>query len=398
MGGAPLAAGLSFALLVRLLGTARAGALQAASSGTSILGSALTGLVLLPRLELDGALKALVLANALGATLLARRAWPLLVSLGLVLALPRWDRELFAVGVHLAVSEFADPSRAGVERYAREGWELVSYDHGLTGAVAVGRSLRSGNVWMSINGKFDASTGDDMPTQELSARLPLAWSPDPARVLVVGLASGVTAGTALEDPRLDELWLVEIEPAVVSASRAFDHVNRRPLGDPRTRLLVEDARAVLERPGPPFQVIISEPSNPWITGVSSLFTLEYWQAARARLAPGGVFCQWVQLYGMGREELRALLRTFLHVFPDARLYETIGGSDVLLIAGGAGAGPTDLSPLLGPEDLRRAAGVGWKNTDDHPLVEWRAPGWLHYDTGAANAAWLRGLAQPKPAP
>ncbi len=323
---------------------------------------------------------------------MARRPWPLAVLL-LAALVPAWDAKLYAVGVHLRISDFADPSAQAVRQFADEGWELLLYDHGPTGAVAVGRSTRTGNVWLSINGKVDASTGDDMPTQLLSGELPLALAPDPRRALVVGLASGVTAGAVLRDPRVDALTVVELEPVVVRASRYFDHASGAPLDDPRTTLVIDDARAFLARTDQRFDVIVSEPSNPWITGVSSLFTLEYWELVRSRLAPGGVVCQWVQLYGMGPDELRGLLRTFRHVFPDAVLFETIEGSDVLLIggAGDAVARRPDLPvpPLLLADELAGVAGEGWLNTDDRPRVEWAAPRWLHYDTGPANAAALR---------
>jgi spermidine synthase len=278
-----------------------------------------------------------------------------------------------------------------VRAFADEGWELVSYDQGPTGAVAVGRSTRTGNLWMSINGKVDASTGDDMPTQLLSGELPLAIVERAEDVLVVGLASGITAGAVLADDRVRDLTVLEIEPAVVGASRSFDAVSGAPLDDPRTALVIDDARAWLRRTDRRFDVVVSEPSNPWITGVSSLFTLEYWQLVRLHLRDDGVVVQWVQLYGMGPDELRGLVRTFRTVFPDAVLFETIPGSDVLMVGGAAGRIDRDLPipPLLDSAALDRFAGQGWLNTDDRPRVEFAAPGWLHYDTGPSNAAALR---------
>ena len=115
---------------------------------------------------------------------------------------------------------------------------------------------------------------------------------------------------------------------------------------------------------------------------------------RARLRPDGVLCQWVQLYGLGPEELRGVLRTFTHVFPDTWLFVTVDGSDVLLLGGAAELPPNlPARPLLTPEQVRRFAGSGWLNTDDRPRVEWEAPRWLHYDTGASNHALLRAAAE-----
>lgn len=402
MAGAPAASGLAFSNAVRAVGSRvseRAGQLYAANTLGSIVGAVGGGLWAIPVLELRGALWLFAGIAVVAGAWIWRRPWGLGLAAGLVLVSPAWDARLYAVGVHVRISDFADPSRAAIAAFAAEGWDLVSYDHGATAAVAVGRSRRTGNVWMSINGKVDASTGDDMPTQVLSGALPVRLATTPHDVLVVGLASGITAGAVLADPRVTSLTIAEIEPAVVDASRHFDHVSGAPLDDPRTTLRVRDARALLSRSPRTYDVIVSEPSNPWISGVSSLFTLEYWELVRQRLRPDGIACQWLQLYGMGPDELRGLLRTFLHVFPDAVLIETIEGSDVLLLGGTGGTLPDTVAhPRLGPAQLRALAGAGWLNTDDRPRVEWSAPRWLHYDTGPANAQALRDARKVRAAP
>ncbi len=388
MGGAPAASALAFGGLVRA--GAAPSTLAAASGAGAVLGAAVAGFWLVPTLEARGTLLALT-ACASVAAIAWRGEWrPLPVVVGLCFVQPAWDARLYAVGVHLRISDFADPSPRAVERFVAEGWDLLYYDQGTTGAVAVGRSQRTGNRWLSINGKVDASTGADMPTQTLSAEIPLSWSAAPRDVLVVGLASGVTAGTALRDPRVERLVIAEIEPAVVAAEAFFRDVNGSPLTDPRSTLVVGDARAWLAAGEQRFDVIVSEPSNPWITGVSSLFTREYWTLVRSRLRPGGVVCQWVQTYGLGTDELRALLRTFRSVFPDAVVFESIEGADLLLVAGGdpARRGLAPIAPLLDADGLARAAGSGWENTDDRPLVEWRAPFYLHHDTSESNRALL----------
>ncbi len=401
MGGAPAASGLAFACAVRCLGarlTDHAGSLFAANTVGSIVGAVAGGLLAVPLLEVRGAVWLFAAVATAAAVWVSRRPWPMVPALLLALAVPRWDARLYAVGVHLRISDFADPSVSAIRAFADEGWELLLYDHGTTGAVAVGRATTTGNLWLSINGKVDASTGDDMPTQVLSGTLPVAAAGDPGEVLVVGLASGITAGAVLRSPAVDRLDVVELEPAVVRASRLFDAVSGSPLDDPRTALHIDDARTVLTHSQRRWDVVISEPSNPWITGVSSLFTLEYWQLVRARLRPEGVVCQWVQLYSMGPDELRGILRTFLQVFPNTWLFESIEGSDVLLI-GTDGTLPSRLpaAPLLTPAQLARVAGSGWLNTDDHPRVEWQAPRWLHYDTGSRNAELLRAAASsPEP--
>lgn len=407
MGLAPLASGVAFSCAVRALGddrTGASGALYGVNALGGVLGAWAGGLVLVPAWGLKGTVVAFAALSAAAAGVVSRGAGrplrPWALGLGAVVALavvaPAEDARLFAVGVHLRVSDFPDPDADAIRRFADEGWDLLSYAHGPTGTVAVGRSRRTGNTWLSVDGKVDASTGSDMPTQELSGVLPVRAADDPSRVLVVGLASGVTAGRVLDEPGVDALTVVELEPAVVDASRHFDAVSGAPLDDPRTRLILDDARAVLTRPGPPWDVIVSEPSNPWISGVSNLFTREYWEAARARLAPGGVMLQWVQLYGLGPDAFRALVRTFSEVFPDTWLFVSVDGADVLLLGGPARL-PEDLplAPRLDPDGVRRLGGGGWRNVDDHPRVEWEAPRWLHVATGARNMALIEAAAAPR---
>jgi len=397
MAGAPVASGVVFARAIAAAGggTSRATALVlGANTLAGVVGAACTGLWLLPALGLPGVVHAAALVAALAAAILARPGWLVAAALAVAVA-PAWQGKLHAVGIHQRVSDLGDRRPEAVRAFAEEGWELLSYEQGRTAAVAVGRSTRTGNLWLSINGKVDASTGVDMPTQLLSGVLPARMSGQPRQALVVGLASGVTSG-ALLDEGVEALWVVEIEPAVVSASRAFDAVSGAPLDDPRTHLIVDDARTVLQRPGPAFDVIVSEPSNPWITGVSNLFTREYWELGRARLAPGGVFCQWIQLYGLRTPELRSLVRTFTEVFGEAWLVETVPGADVLLLAGPPPPPDWPRSPTLGPRGLS-VLGLGARlNTDDRPWVELAAPRAVHLATAEDNAALIHRIADGQP--
>jgi spermidine synthase len=409
MAGAPVASGVAFSAAVAAAGggpARAAGRVLAANTLGSVLGSALTGLVLVPTFGLQPTTLGLAgLAAVAGvARERTRRAGLALGAFAaLVLATPAWDPALYAVGLGLRVAEFADLSPRAVERFAHEGWTLRYAAEGRTASIAVGESARSGNLWLSINGKVDASTGDDMPTQELSGQLPvaahLALHPGRApRVAVVGLASGVTAGAALEAGAAS-VDVIELEPRVVEAARFFEGVNRGVLDDPRATIHVDDARAVLSRPGPAWDVIVSEPSNPWITGVSNLFTEEYWTLAQRRLAPGGVFVQWVQLYALPPDAMRGLVRTFQGVFPNAWLFESIPGSDALLVAIHAPDTPMPaprllpLAPTLDPQGVRRLGGRARLNTDDMPWIEFEAPRWLHRQTGAMNAELIAGAAE-----
>ena len=200
MGGAPVASGMAFSCAVRMLDGSlerAAGQLYVANTVGCIVGAVAGGLWVLPVLEVRGAVWLFAGLSAVAGAVVLRRPWPVLPALVLVWLVPAWDARLYAVGVHLRVSDFVDPDAAAIRQFADDGWTLELYDHGTTAAVAVGRSTRTGNVWLSVNGKVDASTGDDMPTQELSgtaARSPRPASDPARRAWSSGLASGVTGG------------------------------------------------------------------------------------------------------------------------------------------------------------------------------------------------------------
>ena len=160
--------------------------------------------------------------------------------------------------------------------------------------------------------------GIERETLRVDEQGQLALTPHPA-----ALGSALTHG-------LDHAVVLEISPDVVDASRHFDHVNHRPLDDPRTRLIVGDGRTHLLLSDDTYDVIVSEPSNPWMAGIANLFTREFFEIARARLAPGGILCQWAHTYDISEADLKSIVATFLSVFPDGTLW-VVGEADVLLI-------------------------------------------------------------------
>ena len=224
------------------------------------------------------------------------------------------------------------------------------YREGATGTVSV-KEL-TGARSLSIDGKVDASTARDMLTQKLLAHLPLLLHPNPRQVGIVGLGSGVTLASALVHPVVS-VDVVEISPEVVEASAYFADVNRRALDDPRTRLVRGDGRTHFSLTSRLYDVVISEPSNPWMAGVAALFTQEFFQRVRSRLATGGIFCQWAHTYDVSDADLRSIVATFRAVFPDGTMW-LAGDGDLLLVGSTA-----PLEPRL--EDISTAwqrPGVG----------------------------------------
>jgi Flp pilus assembly protein TadD len=241
-----------------------------------------------------------------------------LVALG-----PRWDVELLAGGAY----KYA-PFLAGLDiESALHAGELLFHADGAAGTVTVRQA--AGTRTLAIDGKIDASNGGDMLTQKLLGHLPLLLHQDPKAICVIGLGSGVTAGSVLRHP-VTRVDVLEISPAVVEASEFFRVENGEPLADGRTRLIVGDGRTHLAFTSSAYDVVISEPSNPWMAGMAGLFTREFFEIVRRRLEPGGIFCQWAHAYDMSDADLRSIVATFISVFPRTTLWLS-GDSDILLV-------------------------------------------------------------------
>ncbi|MFT3922403.1 MAG: hypothetical protein QM778_07715 [Myxococcales bacterium] len=312
------------------------GNVYAANTLGSIAGSWLPGFVLLPRLGMEPTLRLAMLLNAVMALVMlgsapergtAKRLLSGLAALaaaGLMtlLILGRtpldWDLSHMTLGafrVSLA-REVLDPTSWGQP-------DLVYYRDGVSTTVSVERWGR--HLSLKNNGKVDASNGDDMPTQIMVSAYPLLLHPKGPRgldVAIVGFGSGVTVGAALEFP-VRHVEAMELEEAVVEAGVEYfsdvSHLSRKSarfpyVRHPRLTLHNDDGRNFLASTKAHYDVIVSEPSNPWITGVSDLFTVDHFQLTKRRLKPGGVYCQWVQLYEMSPENIKTIYRTFASQF------------------------------------------------------------------------------------
>src|SRR6187200_1258945 len=238
---------------------------------------------------------------------------------------PPWDRELLASGVYLYAPYV--PKDLDLKTQLKAG-TLLYYQEGASATVSVKRL--TGTTTLAVDGKTDASNRGDMLTQKLIAHLPLLLHRNPKDVFIIGLGSGMTAGAALTHP-ITRADVIEISPEVVKASEFFKTENRNALADPRTNLIVGDGRSHLALSQRQYDVIVSEPSNPWIAGVSSLFTREFFASARTRLAPGGIICQWANAYNISESDLKSIVATFTSVFPNGTVW-LVGGDDVLMLA------------------------------------------------------------------
>jgi spermidine synthase len=291
----------------------------------STAGTLLAAALMLASLGLELSVRAaavLALATALG--IFFRRQFHFLGAtaattvLILLLAIdPTWDPVAKSFGLYNHLVAYARYGETEL-RNLLSSYELLYYKDGATATVSVQRVGQY--TLLKINGKTDASNGSgDVETQLMLGHLPLLAA-EAKRVAVIGWGSGMTVGAVLAYP-VESVDAFEIEPSVVEASRFFEPINGRPLADPRVRLILGDARSELRREARSYDLIISEPSNPWLTGVANLFTREFFELAAARLRPDGILCQWFHLYGMSEESTRSLLATFRRVFPHALVFK-----------------------------------------------------------------------------
>jgi len=180
-----------------------------------------------------------------------------------------------------------------------------------------------------------------MNTQILLGDLAGVLHPNPRRILIIGFGGGMTAFAISRFPEVEQIDCVEIEAAVLRAAPYLARLNRGVLRDPRLHLILDDARNALLTSRQQYDVIISEPSNPWIAGVATLFTEEFYSAAAKHLAPGGMFVQWVQGYSLEPSDLRVILATITPHFSNVTLWHS-AGADFLILARNQG-GSLDFS-------------------------------------------------------
>ena len=325
------AVGVSMAFAARALGERGGegnGRMLGAMAAGNVLGALLTASWVMPALRLEGAL--------------AVSAGCLAVGWSLVSAKPLGHKGIGVVGVALGAALLArrvDPAGVldGPFLYAGSSvldlGAVVWRRDGREATVAV-RRAPAGAVLLQINGKVDATSDGDAATQTVVGLLPVAFATDPRDVLVVGLGSGMTADAARSVEGVRTVRVLELVPEVITAARRdFREANRAVLEDPRVTVRAQDAAHALRGMSESWDVIVSEPSNPWVTGMSDLFTREAFEAARARLRPGGTFGAWFHAYSTDAATVAAIVRTFSEVFPRCTLVEVGAGVDYLLLGG-----------------------------------------------------------------
>lgn len=301
-----------------------------------ILGSAVTGFVFIPLIGVQNALKIAIMINVLGGIIILLNCYKRLFArvflilvfvllLVLMNIMPSWNNVIMSFGSAIYPAKYM---KTDINKMVKEGKNfLVFHEDGISSTVSV--IDYKGLISLRVNGKVDASTGGDMSTQLLLGFLPILYHENPQDVFIIGFGSGITAKAIIEFEGIKSVECAEIEPAVVKASRFFEKYNGNVLNNSKFKLMIADGRNALQSSKKQYDIIISEPSNPWISGVASLFTEDFYKVCKKSLKPKGVFCQWFHVYGMKPADVLMILNTFYKSFRYGEIYNS--GSDLFLI-------------------------------------------------------------------
>jgi spermidine synthase len=433
---AALLFGATFPIVVKLAPAAgrgtggRIGLVYVWNTAGAIIGSFGAGFLLLPTIGMERTLVLVIVVCAILAIgSLAAEPGPVRLKAGVPAGLalcaivviavtgPRWNRALLGAGVYfepqMFLGEGNTPSLEGV----LADYQLMTYTEGYNETIISYQSPKG--RFITVNGSTTASNHfEDMFSQRMLGHLPMALVPGrPRKACIVGLGAGITAGAiGLYD--VDRLTGLEIEKGVFVASRFFEKENHGLLDNPKLDVRIDDGRNFLKLTSERFDVISSAPNFPSLTGSGALYSRDFFEIARARLAPGGLMCQFAPIWRMQPADVATIGGSFTDVFPYVRVFNT--GVSLVMLGRLEPFPPVDVAELTrrvqapavaaslkeigvrGPIELlsyyqfdegeaRRFAEGAPRNTDDRPRTEFFAPRSLFSSTVGANLDRLRAL-------
>lgn len=374
-----------------------------------VAGTLVAGFALLPMLGLERALTIMAIATLIVAIgLVACAGLPSRAGVGVAIAamggiaglwfLPAaWDHKLMSSGPYFGPHNMVADGKVVLRDQLRTR-RLLFYKEGVTATAAV-TEAEDGGLSFTMDGKVEADTYPrGMLVQRMIGHLPMLFHPDPRKVLNLGLGAGVTLGSLGRYP-VDWLEVVEIEPETTNVASHWAAYNHDIMRHPQLRVTINDGRNHFFCTTNSYDVITSDPYEPVVGGASHLFTVEHFRQAKARLKPGGIMGQWVPMYELSQRDFLAILRSFVHVFPDSVLF--FNGLDIVMLgfrdkvaldvnllrrhfeipevrASMAEVGVESAEALLGMfvAEMARTphfVGPGPLHTDNRPLVEFSAP-------------------------
>ncbi len=379
---AALIAGYQFPLLIGLLGSGRKdvgrhlGTAYAWNTVGAIAGSIFGGFLILPFVTAPGSWRLVVwllVVLSLGGMVIAMRNRGRFVGLA--------GTSLVCVAAIASVS-FQGPTAVwrhsgigagratliGMEKNDLQRWankirRTISWEaEGLEMSVAL---LATNGISFIVNGKNDGNAKTDASTQVGSGLISAAIHPEPRHALVVGLGTGSTSGWLARIESIERVDTVELEPAIVNVARICTPVNADVLENPKSQIFLADGREVLLANRQEYDLIVSEPSNPYRAGIASLYTSEFYRAVANRLRPGGIFTQWMQAYEVDTQTVRTVVATLGSVFPFIEIWQT-NGVDMMFLCSMSDPSPLRIDRLrsrLAMEPLRTAFAMAWGTHD-----------------------------------
>lgn len=383
---AAIVAGYQFPLLIGLLGQSgrdvgrQTGQTYAWNTVGAIVGSLAGGFVLLPLFSATGTwltVVALLAGLGLVTTVLSiwkegRRGWQVVPVVVLVAAVvlttadgptSAWRHSPIGAGR----TNLAGLDRNGLHQWANQARRAIAWEtDGLESSV--GLDSINGLAFV-LNGKSDGNAWRDAATQVMSGLVGAVGHPAPRQAAVIGLGTGSSAGWLAQVPGMNRVDVFELEPAILEVARRCAPVNHQVLAHPNVRTIIADAREALLTSREKYDVIFSEPSNPYRIGIASLFTREFYQAVAGSLTRDGVFVQWVQAYEVDTETVLTIFATLAEVFPAIEIWQN-DPKDMLLVCR---TRPHDwsvpeLQARLSAEPYRSAAVWAWGATDPESFL------------------------------
>lgn len=413
------------------------GTVYGANTVGCILGAFLTGFVVIPQMGAQVSMQLATAVYFLAALMLLLRKRELssakvgifvgLLCTLLTFALPRWNTAVMASGLGVYSSVHKNVSVDTLQKSILV--KPAVYLDGLSSVVSLHFSKEDADMpYMCVNGKVDASRGGgDRFTQYFLGYLPTLLHGNPKRVGIIGLGGGFTVEAVANCQGVEQIDVAELEPAVLQIGEYWKPYNDRVLEDSRVRVHIKDGRTFVLGSPEKFDVLISEPSNPWLAGIGNLFTKDFYEISRSRLTDDGIMCQWFNIYAVSTDDMRMVIRSFYEVFPEGQVWQSSGGDIILL--GSVSEISRDYDAFRraweGSEDIRRhlyetrvffpdallghflitreqalEMAQGAKvNSDDLPLLEFSAPLSLYRnDVQGLNRALLYEIADTQFAP
>ncbi len=307
------------------------GGIYGANTIGAILGSILFSLVFIPVLGTQGAEQLIILFSGMAAVVVLKGAVQnggfklgagMVATVLIAFSIPAIPWMLIGFGRRL-------PTTTG-------NWTLLHQAEGMNSSAAWSR-WEGGQIYFHVSGKVEASTEpQDMSLQRMLGHLPALLHPDPKSVLIVGFGAGVTAGSFVVHPEVRKITICELEPEIPpNSNKYFGAENHHVYKDARTQIHFDDARHFVLTSPDKYDIITSDPIHPFVKGMASLYTTEYFEMCKRHLNPGGFVTQWVPLYESTEEAVRSEIATFFEAFPNGTIWGNVNtdgeGYDLVLM-------------------------------------------------------------------